>query len=232
MDSEIKQLYISKALEHLKKRVVKKLHLNDYESKEKNTLFFGIYNKNDLNVLNNHKGNKYLMFGGSDCYTKLIPKIEKIKIVKIYAISNDIYNEVKKYFSEDKIEYYDLDLVDYEIFKPIEIYGKKIFVCDGISKKNPKRRKIYNLDMIEEIMNKLPKYKFIFSSELNYPNEKMPEIYKKCFIGLRLTNKDGNCNTVKEMKALRIPIIHNQSDYGIKWNSINDIVFKIKNNLP
>lgn len=86
--------------------------------------------------------------------------------------------------------------------------------------------------MIEEIMNKLPEYEFIFSSELNYPNEKMPEIYKECFIGLRLTNKDGNCNTVKEMKALRIPIIHNQSDYGIKWNSINDIVFKIKNNLP
>ena len=53
----------------------------------------------------------------------------------------------------------------------------------------------------------------IFSSSLGgIPNEKMPEIYEQCY-GLRLTEHDGNANTVKEFEAMQIPIIHNQSEY-------------------
>ncbi len=51
----------------------------------------------------------------------------------------------------------------------------------------------------------------------------MPDIYKECFIGLRLTPKDGNANMVQEMEAMEIPVIHNQSEYGLKWKDINDI---------
>ena len=35
------------------------------------------------------------------------------------------------------------------------------------------------------------------------------------FYYLRLTFKDGNANTVQEFEAMKIPIIHNQSEYGI-----------------
>ena len=55
----------------------------------------------------------------------------------------------------------------------------------------------------------------------------MPNIYKKCFIGLRLTNKDGNANSTQELKAMGIPVVHNLSKYGLKWNNINDIIFYI-----
>ena len=34
-------------------------------------------------------------------------------------------------------------------------------------------------------------------------------------------------NTVQEFEAMRIPIIHNHSDYGIKWMNKNDIIEKI-----
>ena len=58
-------------------------------------------------------------------------------------------------------------------------------------------------------MDKLPEYKFIFSNSLNTTNDKMYDIYKECFIGLRLTDHDGNANTVQEFKEMNIPIIHN-----------------------
>ena len=52
----------------------------------------------------------------------------------------------------------------------------------------------------------------------------MPEIYAKCKIGLRLTSEDGNANTVQEFKDMNIPIVHNQSDYGLKWKTVDDII--------
>ena len=55
----------------------------------------------------------------------------------------------------------------------------------------------------------------------------MPSIYSQCFIGLRLTNKDGNANTAQEMNAMNIPIIHNHSSFGLKWNNLNDIIYHV-----
>ena len=73
-------------------------------------------------------------------------------------------------------------------------------------------------------MKKLPQYEFILSNQLNVLHQQMPEIYKQCFVMLRLTKYDGNANTVQEFEAMGIPIIHNQSDYGLKWSNIETIV--------
>ena len=52
----------------------------------------------------------------------------------------------------------------------------------------------------------------------------MPKIYAECFIGLRLTDHDGNANMVQEMMAMNIPVVHNLSDYGLKWKNVSDII--------
>ena len=48
---------------------------------------------------------------------------------------------------------------------------------------------------------------------------------------LRLTFTDGNANSVEECEILGIPVIHNQSKYGLKWLSIEDVVQHIDNLL-
>ena len=63
----------------------------------------------------------------------------------------------------------------------------------------------------------------------NCTYENMPGIYKQCFIALRLTEYDGNANTVQECQAMNIPIVHNQSNYGLKWSCCSDIIHHIKN---
>ena len=60
----------------------------------------------------------------------------------------------------------------------------------------------------------------------------MPSIYAQCFIGLRLTANDGNANTVQEMEAMRIPVVHNFSNYGLKWKNVDDIIKHILNKAP
>ena len=55
----------------------------------------------------------------------------------------------------------------------------------------------------------------------------MPEIYKQCFIMLRLTEHDGNANSIQECNSMMIPVIHNQSDYGLKWKTVDDIIHHI-----
>jgi hypothetical protein len=63
----------------------------------------------------------------------------------------------------------------------------------------------------------------------------MFEIYKKCFVGVRLTNKDGNANTVLEMGRLGIPVIFNGNEsnsISYEKNNIIDIknrILSIKN---
>ena len=46
------------------------------------------------------------------------------------------------------------------------------------------------------------------------PYEKMPTLYKQCFIGIRLTKHD-KCNMVQEFEAMNIPVVHNHSNYGL-----------------
>ena len=75
-----------------------------------------------------------------------------------------------------------------------------------------------------DVIKRLPQYKFIFSNQLNVDWSEMPNIYKQCFIMLRLTMHDGNANSVQECEEMNIPVIHNQSDYGLKWKSVDDII--------
>ena len=89
------------------------------------------------------------------------------------------------------------------------------------------REKIYGEEIYLEIIKRKPHFNFIITNKLNISHELMPNIYKKCFIMLRLTQKDGNANSVQECKALNIPVVHNQSDYGLKWITIEDIITHI-----
>ena len=73
-------------------------------------------------------------------------------------------------------------------------------------------------------MKKLPQYTYILSNTLNVKWDDMPNIYKQCFITIRLTSHDGNANSVQECEAMGIPVIHNQSDYKLQWENVDDIV--------
>ena len=227
----IKQIYISKSLISFS-RIKQMYNLKDYENKEESCLFFGVYNLADLEKVINHKGIKYIMYGGTDCdfrFTERTRNFERLKNldVKYISISKDIYDRLQSKGTQSEL--IDLDLVDYNLFKKQEInLQNKIYVYLGRDKKI-NNNDLYGYKEYLEIKERLPEFEFIESNQLNIEHEEMPNIYKQCFIGLRLTKHDGNANTVKEMGAMGIPVVHNGKDKNcLNWNSIDDIELLIK----
>lgn len=232
----IKQYFISENIKHVESQFKNKLNLNSDYNKNEPCYFFGVYNENDLKNIENHKGERHIIFGGSDLdenmfhFKVLLPKILKLKNVKYYFISENLLNRGKKYNLVGSL--IKLDLTD-------DSYNNKICEVSDLQKRNNiycytgcnKLGKLYNYELILELEKELPKYNFIYSHKLNLEPREMKEIYEKCFVGLRLTKKDGNANTVIEMGRLGIPVIFNGNDVnGISYvnGSIEDIKCKIE----
>jgi hypothetical protein len=233
-NKNIFQIKVSNSLIHFKNRFLKKYNLKEYFSKKKPCIFLGFYNENDINFIKKHKGKKYIIFGGSDIddnfdanhVNYVIKNLKSLKFAKFFSISENILNRLKKY--NIKNDYINFSLIDNNIFKSIEKKGEKIFVYNGliIGNKDINYKK-YGGTYYSQLIKKLKNFEFIFSSDINVKYEDMPSIYSQCFIGLRLTNKDGNANTAQEMNAMNIPIIHNHSSFGLKWNNLNDIIYHV-----
>ena len=230
----IEQAYVSESLNHLKSRFFDKYNLKPFYSYNLPCLFFGLFTEKDIQIFSLVKEKKYVIWAGTDL--DLDHKNRYINFQKIinngltlsYAISNDLENRMIKY----KINYKRIkfSLLDENNFYPITLRGNNIFIYNGVNNGN---EDIYGKKIYDEIINNFPKINFIFSNNLNIPNEKMHEVYKKCFIGLRLTSKDGNANMVEEMLKMNISVIHN-GDYenAISWKDTFSISKVIKKNLP
>ena len=228
--NNITHLYCSYSLNIFKDRFEKKYKLETYNKdldKNKNTLFFGIYCNYDTQIINNHKQNLiHLIFGGTDVDMHNYINLNNKKEYNYLSISNNIYERLKNKdicFKDNihvkNIAYF--NLIDHDVFKPSKKKGTKIYIYNGNSKNFGER---YGESIYKEVVKKLPEFTYIYSCDLNVDYKKMPDIYSDCFIGLRLTMADGNANTVQEFEAMNIPIVHNQSDYGLKWKNIDDIV--------
>jgi hypothetical protein len=228
MDEFIKgitdNLYVSDALEHLKKRFQKFYFKNNYHDSDI-CVFFGMYSWKDIQILQKHNGIKFLIWGGTDCNWNYNIRCKNLEIInKIHdlyhvAISKDI--QARLHLKNIENIFFDMNLVDKKLFTPVSIKGKSIFIYNGFVKGN---ENIYGEKTYKKVVKRYPELNFIYSNELNLPYEEMPKIYAECFIGLRLTEHDGNANMVQEMKEMNIPVVHNQSDYGLKWVSIDDII--------
>ena len=233
--NEIKQAYVSKSLIHLQNRFLDKFNLVKFHTFSKPTIFFGMYNQEDIKYLSRVKHNKYIIWGGTDIdfsfeeRKKNVNKILKIKIAKHYAISSNIKERLKK-LNINNCKLINFSLVDKNIFyNNNNIKGDCIYIFDGLSNSD---NDIYGKSIFTKVIEQLPEYKIIFSSKLNVSFSEMANIYNKCFIGLRLTKNDGNANTVQEMIEMGIPVIHNGDNNTILWKNENDIIENIKKCIP
>jgi hypothetical protein len=231
----IHQVYISKSLINLADRFKNFYLLNDYTDINANLLIFGLFNKEDINVINKHKGIIYLLWAGTDIDDRFMYRKKYIEYIKNknniinLAMSESIKNRLENNNIECKKIY--INFVDKSIFNNIKIESNNIdeqyiYIYNGSKESNNKE--IYGNYIYDSIVKKLNNYKYIFSSELNIDYENMPKIYSRCFIGLRLTKEDGNANTTQEFIEMGIPIIHNGDEIkSIKWENEDDIIDKI-----
>jgi glycosyltransferase involved in cell wall biosynthesis len=225
---------VSSGMIEFNERFNKKYNLVPLSSTDELTpcVFFGMYFENDVQLLLNHRGDKYVLFGGSDIDTNLDLGKTNLDIIKhnrlqnILVLSKKTKQNLKKY--EINSTFFEMSLVNKSIFYPRNQKNKsnKVYIYDG-QYRFP-RPDTYGAQYFGIIKKRLPQFKYIFSSSINVPYQLMGDLYNKVFIIVRLTLNDGNANTVQEAEAMGIPAVHNISDYGLKWKSIDDVINHIK----
>ena len=222
-----KQSIFSTGVCMFKDRAFKKYNLSECSNSEGPCLFFGMYNDEDLMTIKNHKGLRIIIWCGDDANSEnihsnqTINEIKKLNNIIHISKSKSTYLSLKmKDISSILVNY---NVVNTSLFYPIpkSDLGDKIFIFNGQHKG---RAHMYGEKYYIDVIKRLPQYKFIFSNQLNVDWSEMPNIYKQCFIMLRLTMHDGNANSVQECEEMNIPVIHNQSDYGLKWKNVDDII--------
>ena len=176
-------------------------------------IYFGDCNNEDYEKILNYTNIVFIIWMDVEPENKKL--MHKLKILKK---KNHIFHFVANKFLLKNLENYNIDaelfpihIKDPTIFKPVEKKGDKILLCEP---------QIFQQELIKE----LPDYEFLFCKkyDLNDPII-ADELYRKCFIVIRLTESDGYLPMVDQLEAMNIPIVHNFSDYGLKWETINNV---------
>jgi hypothetical protein len=231
-----RQLYVSTSLEQFEKRFQKKYHCVPYTDKTTPCIFFGVYTHTDIEVIAQHESLRIIVWGGEDIrYSQpfaqeTVSHILSFRHCLHCAISDSIAKSMTLFgLSPFRLSF---SLVDVSLFYPrsVQQTPRCVYIYNGMKKG---REHIYGVEFYTQVQQKLSSYTYILSNVVQAPYEDMPNIYARCFIVLRLTkNHDGNANTVQECEAMNIPVVHNESDYGLKWSDVNDIIRHIVTHDP
>lgn len=225
------QVHTSNSIKFFHDKIKNNYYLTEYHNIYQPALFFGIYIDDDINIIKQHNGPKYILWGGTDADLRYNSKNKKkyyqiLKSLNVihFSSSPNLQQRLNNLGFRNKL----IDLtfcLSNKQFKPINKLGNCIYIYNGLHKGSESK---YGLEIYQKVMQKLPQFKYLLSNELQVPYENIHNIYKQCFIGLRLTLNDACAMTVQEMGLMGIPVIHN-SNYpnSIPWNNINDIIHNI-----
>ena len=191
---------------------------------DKPCVFFGIY-WNDLESILNHKSLAIAVWRGSDILKKKnLERCRKNKRIKHVAISSFIENDLKK--AGISYKFIPITGSDPDMFTSYPL-GDEVYVYI------PKGRyDFYGGSVVDKIRSKC-KFKInIIDGSNKMKRDELIDLYKKCFIGLRLTSHDGIANSVIEMGLMGRKCIYNDLKVpnAISWDAddIEDILNKIE----
>lgn len=230
----IDQMRVSKGAKKFKKQILNKYNFKDYYSKNKPAFFFGCsYKANDIEQILQHKSLAVIIWIGTDALwltkkPKIYKRIINNKKIKHIAISEYIEKDLEKY----NLSYYKIPIHPSDI-QHIEPYekGPNIYIYGG----SPSRKKFYGLHYVKKIKENFKNINFdiLYSRPPQHvPHAEIFNIYKKCFLGLRLTPHDGLPNTVLELGAMGRKCIWNGNlPNAVQWENIDDILRIISNEM-
>jgi len=235
----ISQVSIAVSLQFMAERFRKKYKLGKYTDLMKPAIFFGCYSPTMVRRACNHRSLSVILWGGTDA-----------KFLSLYMEGKLNHRDLNSSFSlllrQKHVrhvaisEFITEDLrranLDYKFVPVSSVIPGYFRVCSpgkcvysyGFSR----RPEVYNKPLVDKVVERLKNTKLIqgeigTSREVNYAN--MSDLYRKCFVGLRLTTHDGLPNTVVELGLMGIRCIYNGNlPNAIKWTGVDDIVDSIE----
>lgn len=201
----IKQLYCG--LDFFREPLKKKYRFEDYTNIHEPLFILGCYDwKAWSNVCFKHESLVVLCFAGLDAQILTDPinqfwvnEFKKRPNIKFIATGHWIAEDLERV----GLPFYRLPITPFDNsdIKPCKL-GDSIYMY----KPNDER---YGSELYHKIKERLP-YNFIEADTCDkYSRAEMLDIYKKCFIGLRLMDHDGFATTAVEMGLMGRMMIHN-----------------------
>ena len=195
-----------------------KFNLDHCRSRQEPCIFFGCFKgRGDVMKIINHQGLAVICWRGTDI---LGMKKEDIKAlrknnIKHIAISDYIAKDLDRH----GFKYKRFPITATRLkFDPVPL-GNDIYTY--IDHRRPKD---YGMDIIDKLNGS---YNIIIGG--GFPPEKMREVYRSCFIGLRLTRHDGLPNTVIEMGLMGRKCVWNGGlPNAINYKTTEDIINAIE----
>jgi hypothetical protein len=206
--------FSNKISSYLKNSICKKYDLT--EKMEGPLIYFSNSDNEDYEKILNYNNLIFVIWINYDPKNKI--KYLNKNTIYHFASTKYVLINLKNYNINPSLFPIQIDIPD--IFKPIQKKESKILICDS--------QKYHN-----DLFKLLPEYEFLFSNkyDLDDPNI-AKKIFENCFIVIRLTEYDGFLPIIDQLKAMNIPLIHNFSDYGLKWETIEDVISHILRYSP
>ena len=212
-------------VQFFRSQFLKKWGLENYSNPNRPAVFFGLYKK-QWHLIRSHKSLAIIVFAGSDVLhlktdSSMIRFLRNRPNTYFIAISNFIENDLK----DLNIPFISKAITPVEYKKPTPVpLGNCVYMYSALKKKE-----FYGENFLRVIKRKLPKIKFIVAYHNTYTATKLKSVYKKCFIGLRLTKHDGLSNTAVELGMFGRKVIWNgNTPNAINYKTVNDIINLIK----
>ena len=226
---KIHQVAVSCSLKRFEQQIKQEYGLIDYHSKLAPAFFFGCYNNQDYSKIRGHRDLAVVIWGGTDCNT-VAGKFKFKPNVFHLAISEQIHQKLLEVGIEpSQVLPIKLRLLDYQDYDQVAELGQSVYIYTA--EHSTRAQTIYGQKVYNEVILRLPHINFIVAYG-QYSKKEIIDVYKRCFIGLRLTKFDGSANTVQELALLGRPCVHNGTyPTSLGWSSVDDVVRHIETAL-
>jgi hypothetical protein len=187
--TRITQLY-SAFGSHFKIAFMQKYKMVNYSNDKQPVFMFGCYG-NQIEVAFANKSKVKVCWAGSDAYAfihnpQYVQRMKERPDIEIIAISKFIKADMDSVGLPCKL----IPIVphDNSDIQPHPL-GDAVYAY----------RSAYNPKLFRRLQEELPHIEFIDARHTTYTRPELMEVYKRCFMGVRLTLHDGCANTVAEL---------------------------------
>lgn len=207
----INQLRFAKNVRFFKPGFKDRWDLDDYNDTNAPCFFAGVYTKEDVDVINNHKGFKVIWNTGRlrSCFDAINPHNV------VVMIGNGVEADIPDRYKSKSVN---IEIKDFSMFVP-NILGPEVYFYIG----NNKQRKLYGYDLVKKISKRIP-FPVQYAGQGHTMKEVKENYYDNCFVNIKPIIH-GGLTTATELAFMgRKTISNTKADFCIGYDNIDEIV--------
>jgi hypothetical protein len=183
-------------------------------------VIYGMYNNDDYSFFETFEPFKIVLWRGTDAKIMNSERAKRILAGKNYrniAASKSVQKSLAAFNIESEV----IPITSTPLDIPLAKRGKYVYcyVCS----RTPVMYKRYQVDRLKKLGHAL-KMKFLYINQNSYKFKKLIDIYRQCFVGIRLLDHDGMSNSIIEMGLMGRRTISNSGlPDTIPWKTMKDV---------